>query len=810
MPTYQIDGATFQSSTELTPNELTQLAGGTEEQPSEQIQSTEQPAPNGFDAASSALDKATSPSQPSNNTGLVEGVVGDVTRGALNSFAGTVDKINAANSLLKNTTTIDLSNGNLENVSKALKEQADAQPKSNNPIVAGASQFLGSIPDALAEFAGSGGGVGFVARSAALTALDAYNKDNNVGSLIKGAVVGGTVGLALNKMPEVLDKAAQLSKKWGETAGKTYLKILTGMTEKDATTAMTNINKYDLNPKSIVEDYGEVKKQTSQDLSDFKDNNNALISQQKENLTGQYQIAKEKSQQFMQDLRDTNVSMVQDLKDTHTSNMIELMKSNSSTVMEATDKATQDSADAIMKQVQATTSAKNALDNEMISLFDTARQKLNAMMTGIQKNVGMARNVLEKDGKDYIPTDVIQFELDKAISKNSGKFYKNISSGDGKSLYLMGTAGTNTPSVVGAMNLINSVRANLVNDFLKTGKTSLSAIDANQTLLEGAISKGFKGESLPKDLAKILSDVKASLSLTRSTSDTGEKIPGLFDKYPKELGHLKPLAEANSSYSGQIDGLKNSLSLYSDNIEGSLVPNPDKVFKALDSNNRSFITRLQEADRSLPQEDRIFGKIKDVYDNYKYVENSEKVNLSQIQKNISQNRAMLKTKLNEVEGNLKLEQQKQLRETVQSLTSKKQIFSTEQDQAMSELQAQHKEILNTLKQQKDKELEVLQSSVNDRLEHIHLQSTLRGGRANAQGLVRIGQNVGTYKQLNAITTLNPGAFLVGSAMSRVLSPIHGANIVKSAINAPGNTAGAKKILSNKVLKALLATKASGR
>lgn len=760
-----------------------------------------------FMPTSSALEEKNSRSSGN----VISDIAGDVTRGALNSFAGTVEKINGANSLLKNLTAIDLSNGELENVSKSLRESAQSQPGSDNPILSGIGQFAGSIPDALAEFVGSGGGLGFIARSAALTALDAYNKDNNIGELAKGAAIGGTVGATINKLPQVLDGTAQLSKKWGETAGKKYLMTLTGMSEKDATTAMANLNKYELNPKATVEDYGEVKAQSSQQLSDFKANNNTLISQQKEQLGEQYNIAKEKSQQAMQDLRENNISTIQDLKDAHTTNMVDLVKSNSKNIMESSDASVQANADAIAKQVETTANARGSLDNEMISLFDTARQKLNTMVSGLQKNVTMAKQSLEQEGKAYIPTGVVQFELDKAIAKNTGKFYQHIFSGDGRSLLLRGTSGTNTPAVSGAINLVNSVRANLVNDFLKTGKTSLAAIDANQALLEGAISKGFKGEALPKDLAKILSDVKASLSLTRSTlTETGEKVPGLFDKYPGELSHLRPLAEANAQYAGQIDNLKNSLSLYSDNIEGSLVPNPDKVFKAMDSNNRSFLTRLQEADKSLPPSDRIFDKVKGIYNDYKYVEQSEKTNLSQIQKQIAQNRTILKTKLSDMESALKSEQMTQMRDVVSSLVSKKQIFTKEQEKLLSDMQSQQRQGLSLLKSQKDNELSSLQSSVNDRLEFLHLQSTLRGTRANARGLVRIGQNVGTYRELNGILSANPGAFASGALLSRVLSPIHGANIIKSAINAPSNSASAKKILSNKVLKALLATHVAGR
>lgn len=767
--------------------------------------------PSALDEATSGLVASTQP-KPSRTSGnVISDIAGDVSRGALNSFAGTVDKVNAANSLLTNLTTIDLSNGDLKAVSQSLRNSAKAQPSSDNELIAGIGNFAGSIPDALVEFAGAGGGVGFIARSAALSALDAYNKNNNIGDLATGAVVGGTVGAALNKLPQVLEGTAELSKKWGETAGKKYLMTLTGMTEKDATTAMANLNKYELNPKATVEDYGEVKAKFNQQLSDFKSNNNTFIAQQKEQLSEQYGMAKEKSQQAMQDLKENNAVVAQDLKDAHTLRMVDVVKSNAKNIMESADAATQANADAIAKQVQTTANAKNALDNEMVSLFDTARQKLNTMATGLSKNVGMAKQVLEQNGKAYVPTGVVQYELDNAIAKNTGKFYKHISSGEGKSLYLMGQSGTGTPAVNGALNLINSVRANLVNDFLKTGKTSLAAIDANQILLEDAISKGFKGETLPKDLAKILSDVKASLSLTRSTlTETGEKVPGLFDKYPQELAHLKPLAEANAQYAGQIDNLKSSLGLYSDNIEGSLVPNPDKVFKALDSNNRSFLTKLQEADKSLPAEDRIFDKVKGIYNDYKYVEQSEKTNLSQIQKQLAQGRTVLKTKLSEMEDSLKIQQMQQARETSASLTSKSQAVKSQQEKALSDLQAKQKDMLAMLKIQKDKDLETLQSSINDRLEFLHLQSTLRGARANPKGLVRIGQNVGTYRELNGIMTGNPVSFLSGALMSRVLSPIHGANIVKSAINAPQNTVKAKKILSNKILKALLATKASGR
>lgn len=741
-------------------------------------------------------DKTESVNLNSKNS-IITNISGDLVRGALNSGAGTVDRINGAVKLLKNITNIDLGSKDLSNVSNALRQTASQQPQSPNSIVSGAGQFIGSIPDALAEFAGTGGGVGFIARSAALTAADAYNKTQSPTDLVKGALIGGTVGAAVEKIPGLIDSTAKLAKQWGETAGKTYFQKVTGATNDEAEQFIRNINDININPKDEVEDYNDAKARASQEVSSLRESNNDLISKQKEQHNEEYQMAKDRSSKALQDVVRSNDSTIEDLKDAQTQDKINLVRSNSNNLMAATDASTQRLADATASQVGAVSNAKNALSNELTSIFYTASKKLDTMQQGVTDNVTMANASLEKNGLGYVHTPLLQVELDNTIARNSKGFFKTITSGDGRNLLITPKSGVNTPAVNGALNLVNSVRANLVNDFLKNGKTSLSAIQANQALLEGAISKGFKGEELPKDLAEMLSQVKQAINPTK-----------LYEKYPQELSHLKPLADANKAYSTQIDGMRNALNLYKDNVDGSV--NPDKVFKALDSGDIGYIAKLKQADESLPKEDRIFDKVKQSYDNFKFVENSEKSSLSKIQKQVSENRSALRNKFDDMEQKLVINQRKQMSQIRTGSSYAERDLANQERKKISDLHYSQKQALNLLKAQKDKELDVLQNSLNDRLKFLHIQSMARGERANPSGSMRIVQNVGEYHSISGMMALDPKAILQGLVIKRFASPRGVSSLVKRAINSPNNTAKAKSILGNKALKSILATKASGR
>ncbi len=728
---------------------------------------------------------------------IISDVSGDLARGVINSGAGTVDKINGVAKLLKNITQIDLGTQNLTNVSNNLKQMASEQPTTGNPIASGALQFAGSIPDAVLEFAGTGGPAGFIARSAALSAADKFNKEQTPTSLIEGAVVGGTVGAALNAIPGVIDSTAIMAKKWGQTAGKTYFQKVTGATNDEAETFVNNINKYNLDPKKEAEDYADAKGRAAEEVSALRQRNNDIISQAKEQHTDEYIAAKDASSKAIQDLDRGNNSLRDDLKELQKENEINLARSTSTDMMAANDLAAQRLSDATAKQVDAVAQAKNALTNDLTSTFSTATKKLETLQKGVTDNVEMAHAALEKNGLDYVPTPVLQESIDNAIARNSKGFFKVITSGDGKSLMVNPKEGVRTPAVTSALDLVNSVRSNLVNEFLKNGKTSLSAIQANQALLEGAISRGFKGEALPKDLADMLSQVKQAINPTK-----------LYDKSPAELSHLKPLADANKAFSTQIDGMRNALELYKDNVDGSI--NPDKVFKALDRGDTGYIAKLKEADKALPPEDRIFDKVKKSYDNFKFVNSSEKLALTSIEKQVSSQRVALKSKFNEMEEKLAMQQRRELSQTRTAHSYAERDFINEQRKAMSDLHLQQKQTLNALKVQKDQELESLQRSIDDRLKFLHIQNMARGARANPSGTMRIVQNVGEYHSISGMMSLNPVAILQGLAIKKFASPVGVSNLVKSAINAPSTTGSAKRLAANKILKAIVATKASGR
>lgn len=762
-----------------------------------------------------------SPTQNSTGNPITD-IAGDVARGMLNSGAGTADKIDGVAKLLKGVTGYDIGIQGLKNVSDKLKQLASQQPQSSNPLVSGISQFAGGIPDAMAEFAGSGGPVGFIARSAALSAADAYNKSQTASSLIKGAAVGGTVGAVLNKIPDVLEGAGNILKKWGQTGGKTYIQAVTGATDKDAQEIIDKLQNdptFDINPKNKVEDYNEAKDKSQSEISALSDNNKSLIQQQKEQNSKEYDLAKIKSDDAVNTLVENNRDTIDNLRTSQSQERESLSNSTSANMMAATDASTQRLASAVEQSTINSVKAKDALENTLVSTFDTANKKLDSMVKGVTTDVSNAHASLEKNNLDYVPTSIIKNEIDSNIGSGSGKFYTNTGTGkrtlniggqtievpeerisgiNGQSIpsKIIPAEGTGTGAVNKSLDLINETRKGLVDEF-KSGKTSLSSIEAHSMALESAIDKGFSGQSIPKGLVSVMARIKNSINPTK-----------LYEKYPNELSHLKPLAEANRSYSTQIDGLRNALNLYKDNVDGNV--NPQKVFKALDSNDSAYIAKLKQADESLPPQDRIFNKVKDAYDNYRKIEVSEKQALVKTQKNIAQQRQGLNKKFNEMKNKLASEHKEQLISKIKETRINKRNFTQQEGKDLENLHSRQKQALAIMQAQKDKELNTLQESVNDRLHNLHLLHMARGSRADARGNARIFQNVANYRSVDGLTTLNPAKMIQGSILSKIVSPMGASGIVKSALHAPKGMEGAKQLAGNKILKSLLATKLSGR
>lgn len=827
MPTYQIttDKGTYQVDTQG------------QNPPSTSDNNTQDQTDIDLSKASNALDNiGQQQNNSSQNSGTTDSIAtnftGDLTKGFLNSVAGTVDKVNGVAKLLNNVTSMNLGTDELSNVSQSLKQMAQQQPTTGNPISAGVGQFIGSVPDALAEFAGSGGGIGFVARSAALQAAQEYNKTQSPTDLVKGAAFGGSVGAILNKTPELIEGVGKIVQKWGQTAGKSYLQAVTGASDKEISEIMDTLPNMDTNSKSNVEDYNEVKSNSMNELNNLKESNKNLIDQQKNQNDQIYNSAKSKSDDAVNNFIELNRDSIDDLKSSQLQNKENLSESTSANMLAATDAGVQKIADVASQATVNAAKAKNALDSTLVNVFSTASKKVEALEKGATNDVSNAHALLENNGLDYVPTPIIAKELDSAIGTGFNKYYTNIlkenpsqdfdvipgtkfsSLGkDAQDQYLQQTGrqgpqnglpqqlkpatGIKNSSVANSIKLINDTRKGLVDEFSKSGKTSLIAMDAQADALESAINKGFYGKGVPEGLANVLSKIKQAINPTK-----------LYDKYPKELNHLQPLAEANKSYSSNIDNMRNALNLYKDNVDGAV--NPQKVFNALDKGDSSYLAKLRQADEALPKEDRIFDKVQDAYRNYRSIEESEKMTLNKTQKEVASQRLVLNKKFSDMKKQLNIEQRKELANKLKNIRTNKREFNQQESSKLKDIHSQQENALNTIRIQKDKELQTLQESINKRLNSLHLLHMVRGSRASARGTARIFQNVSEYRSIDGLTSLNPIKMVQGKVLSKLSSPLGAANTVKSALNAPQALKGLQQVAGNTVLKKLLATKLSGR
>lgn len=810
--------------------------------------SDNQPQQDAF--ANSADQSQDNPTNNKNSTGNpVTDISGDIARGFINSGAGTVDKINGVAKLLQGVTGHDMGTQALSGVSAKLKQLASQQPQSSNPLVSGVGQFIGGVPDALAEFAGTGGGIGFVARSAALQAAQEYNKSQTPTSLLKGAVVGGTVGAILDKAPDIMENAAGMMKKWGETSGKTYLQAITGANDKETQEIIDTLPNMDVNPKSTVENYAEAKANAGTELDTLKDNNDKFVSQQKDQFSKEYDAAKSKSDDAINNLIETNRDTIDDLRTSQSQSREDLAASTSANMIASSEASTQKLADAATQATVNTVKAKDAVENTFVSTFDTASKKLEAMVNGAEQGVANEHTFLEKNNLDFVPTPIIKQRIDAAIGGGFGKYFqkltrnesnidtlgadklldRQVSPGikvrdlpaDAQAQYmeqarqqgqpnagqvarsgntsdsLTAAPGIKSNPVMSAIKLLNETRKGLVDEFSKTGKTSLTAMNAQSDAIESAINKGFFGSGVPEKMASVLSKVKNAINPTK-----------IFEDNPSSVPHLEGLSKANRSYSSQIDNMRNALNLYKDNVDGSV--NPQKVFKALERNDSAYLAKLRQADEALPKEDRIFDKVQKSYQDYKKVESSEKYALTQTQQQTAKQRAALSHKFDNMRKQLNVEQRQDLLSKIKETRINKRNFSQQEKQSLIDLHSRQRQALDVMQAQKDKELSTLQESLDKRLHSIKLLQMVRAERPARTSNNAIAHNVFEYRTIDGMTTLNPLKVLTGQVGAHVFSPIGAAQTIKGLLKAPDTIQPLKKAAGNVILKRLLATKLSGR
>lgn len=805
----ELDGQKYQFEGKQAPTEQEARDAIAPTQP-EQAQTQYTP---GQQAQIDAMSKMSSskPSANSQSSGsLISDISGDLVRGALNSAAGTVDKINGVAKLINNVTHIDLGTEGLSHVSDAIRQNAEAQPKSENPALSAVSQFVGSVPDAILEFAGTGGPVGFIARSAGLSAADEYNKSQTAASLVKGGIVGGTVGLALEKIPGALDKTAQLAKQWGETAGKEYWKSVTGATESEAKDFIKNINEINLKPKTDLESFVDTKAKFNEDINTLKESNKNIVEQKKQELDNQYKSVEDASKKLVTDASRAKDDALLNASESRRIDAITLANSTSKNIVQLADASANRLANAVENTTGAVAKAKNSLMDNMVALFSKTQNKLSAMEEGLSKDVATAHASLEKYGNDFIPTSILQEQLDAAIQRNMGS--KLYFQGAGQLLPTNALRGEK--GVVNGINAINNLRHSLINEFEETGQTSLAVHEAlvgRNGTIDKLIKNGFEGTTLTPKMAAILADIRSSLRITRSSRDeAGRLLPGLYAKYPTQLRHLKPLADANLEYATKIDDLNKSLSLYKDNIGGEQSINPKKVFDAIERNDRPYLSAIEQADKILPEADKMFPKVKGMYEDFRKLESNEKVSLESLQKSITDRRKQIADKLEGIQKQQLLDQNRQLSELRNNSRYKQQDLAKAEQVKLEQLHEQQKNVLETIKMQKSNELAQLQESVDTRLRFLHIQEKSRGARANASGKMRIVQNVGEYHAVSGLMTGNPVSVIQGLLINKATSPIQVSRMIKDAINAPETVGKAKEIAKNKILKSLVATKASGR
>lgn len=705
-----------------------------------------------------------SPSQPMNAVDYVVQPIQDraveVIRGLASGAAGMAGKIDAVNDLVRNKTGINITDV-FANAEQDASQFASSLPTTDIPDK-WIWNLVGQTPSLMAEFAGTGGGVGsIIARAAILGAADEYNKTNEDMSLVKGAATGAVTtaamagGLALTGVG--LTKLSEIVGKYGPTASKALIKQITNRADDEVETIYKNLNNYNLNTKVPVKTSKEVADLNKFTYDDMKKKMDDDVFQKTQELRQEHELAVMKSNETLGDKKQIFNEAMQDFD-----------VSSTEKIMASTQKMNE----AIARNA-------TALNEEAVSVYSGALKKFQSIDEAYGKNVAsVERDMINKYPQAGVPTNsVVVPELRKSLTEFAKENPSYVTTKTGKNgLELVPVR----PEYKQSVDIVMKELSSLSKDF--SSVIPLRILQSGKEVFKAHADMAYKmGEN---DAAKMFERMAKSLNPANYAGKATEANQELFQ-----------LAKVNKEFSVNRDSYKELIAnLYTKDANGKLIPQPNTVFNAFagkDPNAKVLLDRISNAEKNLKPEDKVLDKLRQVYERTKKSNDIEKEALIKIRSNIKKDRLKLR---------------RDTQESIGRMNKESRNMTVEEKYALND-------VIRNTRAKADEQLDTLQRTLDERLRFTQDQDAMRALRPPSESVLRIGQNFAGYGLIGSIIHGGNPALMAGNAaMAAGLSPRNLVKVAKGLKNNSPKVATSldnigKKVMNQRDLLKLLSGKA---
>lgn len=546
-----------------------------------------------------------------------------IAKGFSEGSASFYGKLDAVTKLMEKTIGVKRG-GMFEDFQKQSSAFAQSLPdtagdKSINTVF----EFAGSAIPVLSEFAlfKAPGlkNMSTVQQFATIQALEEYNKDPEIKSLIEGGAKGAAIGAGLKTGA----KTFNVLYRNGKTLAKNWLTLLT-RDKKLAEDFVANPKKYNLNPfgktKSSVEiatENAEAKRRVqfdaSQRLNDFK----VTQSIKKDQLSSQQKNAKNVLTNTLSDAKNS-------LKEGSKENLIRLSE----------------------KSAQTIERANNSMKENVVGIYDSTLEKYGIIRKDAGQAVGSAIDAtLNNNPAASVPYKAVSSKVINIVNKQSP--FQIVK---GKPV-----ARTAIGAEQGEIETFNRFFDEFKSK-ASEGKLYIGYLQALKKDLRVLSGKSFKAGNnrlggMYKDLANEVNPAK------------------IVSENPQLSSSLKEIARANKEFANLVPKYDEAMKLYfTEDATGKFIPNPSKAINAIKGNDPVFLRRMRKADSALPAEDRMLPKLNKLIGDMNELTTKETALIKVVKRKAKQEQARLldasrKTvqNLNKEQGVIGFEQSQKLR-----------------------------------------------------------------------------------------------------------------------------------------------------
>ena len=401
------------------------------------------------------------------------------------------------------------------------------------------------------------------AEFAVVEALDEFNKDPNLKSLVQGAKSGAEVGMLF----PIASKGLSLLKNFGKASAEAWIKFTTGDAQL-AKDFVENPGKYNLNPFNRVKNKTEI--QIEHDTARL-------------NLDNKYKAEKDafneqnRRKAFL--LEDSVKNSENALKDSLTFTRDSLKESNKMNLAEATEKSK-----------EAIKSSNQSLQASAVSIYDDTLIKYNQVRKEAGERVGVAvKNIVEKDPTASISSGIVDKRVNSVIGELNPFKVKTGKKGD---VFTGRTAAASQTEAKLFTAIEKEYRA-----MAKEGNVSIEYLQNLKKDLQVRADDAFTAER--NEIGKFYQELSNAVNPAKIVADNPNLTKG-----------LEELSEANKNFANLVPKHEEAIKQYfTKDAQGKPIPDVDKAIRAIRGQDIVTLRQMRKADLALPAEDRMLPKL---------------------------------------------------------------------------------------------------------------------------------------------------------------------------------------------------------